>query len=98
MDHVIDILTDREIPFRVVYGRREYVDGMLSEREVVSFYDRRFTMSHNPHGQFVSDYFPESLFDHGNDALSLDGGVLNWVIDRASMVLILDWLESLLDH
>jgi hypothetical protein len=99
MDFVLDIRARNGVPFRVVFGRRRYLGDQLSERTLVSFYDRRYPMSpHKEYGQFVSDYLPETMLEHGNHGLNLHDGVEDWHIDPDSMVLILDWLSLLLSR
>jgi hypothetical protein len=94
-EHVIDVATDRGIPFRVVYGRRQYRDGSYSTQPVISFYDRRYAgnKGFDAHGQFVSDYDVESMLRrHSGYALDLDSGVPNWSVDASSMALVKTWL------
>lgn len=90
-ERIIDIVSANRIPFRVVYGKRQYRDGSYSSFEVVSFYDRRFP--HTAHGQFVSDYNPETMLERERGyGLNLDGGVPNWTIDAGTMDLVRSWL------
>lgn len=93
-EYVLDIVAANGVPFRVVYGKRPYLGGSYSATEVVAFYDRRH-VGMTDHGQFVSDYYAESLFeDHsiGYD-LNLYGGVDSWVIDYTTMRLVRSWLR-----
>lgn len=88
---IIDIVTEKGIPFRVVYGKREYLNGTYSLTEVVSFYDSRY--SHTPLGQFVSDYYVETLLEREcGYGLTLYGGVPDWTIDAGAMDLVRSWL------
>lgn len=88
---IIDIVTDRGIPFRVVYGKRAYRDGTVSPYEVVAFYDARYDFTE--HGQFVSDYNPETMLERERGyGLNLDGGVPNWTVDAGAMDLVRSWL------
>jgi hypothetical protein len=95
---VLDVVTERGIPFRVVYGKRQFMDGSFSLNPVVAFYDRRFTGDSIPHftehGQFVSDFSRGTLlgteFSYG---LDLDGDTANWYIDGSAMYVIRTWLN-----
>ena len=93
-EYVIDVVSDSGVPFRVVYGQREYLNGELSEHPVVSFYDRRYM--HTPYGQFVSDYCRETLLDRDkNYGLDLCGGVADWALSRNLMQIVCNWLDAL---
>jgi hypothetical protein len=88
---MVDVVTDRGIPFRVTFGKREYRGGTHSPYEVVSFYDARYDFTE--HGQFVSDYNPETLLERQRGyGLDLDGNQPNWYIDGSTMNLVLTWL------
>lgn len=89
---VIDIVTDKGIPFRVAYGNRPYTTGELSKFPVVAFYDARYTMDSplHAHGQFVASYSIESLLERLPDwPLDLGG---DWEVDACSMKLVRMWL------
>ena len=95
---VMDIVTDKGIPFRVAYGNRPYASGELASFPTVAFYDARFTMKSpvHAHGQFVSDYSVETLLERQSGwPLTLDGGVPNWEIDASTMALVKMWLVHL---
>jgi len=88
---MVDVVTEKGIPFRVTFGRRKYRDGSYSTTEVVSFYDSRYDFTE--HGQFVSDYNPETLLEmRTGTPLHLQGGEPNWVIDGWTMRLVTSWL------
>lgn len=92
---VIDIVTDRGVPFRVAYGKRPYTTGELSKFPVVAFYDTRCTVASplHAHGQFVADYSVETLLERQNGwPLALYGNDPSWVIDAGSMALVRMWL------
>ena len=92
----IDVVTDRGVPFRVTFGKREYRDGTYSPYEVVSFYDFRYAgKDFGPNGQFVSDYNPETLLERqGGYGLCLNGDYADWTIDGTTMFLIRVWLVN----
>lgn len=84
---MVDVVTDRGVPFRVTFGKREYRDGTYSLTDVVSFYDSRY--DHTPHGQFVSDYCPETMLERGRGyGLCLNGDYADWTIDAGTMDLV----------
>lgn len=92
---IIDIITEKGIPFRVAYGNRAYRDGALAEFPTVAFYDTRYTMDSplHEHGQFVSDFSLETLLERQKGyGLDLDGGRTNWYIDANAMDLVRSWL------
>lgn len=94
MDYTLDITTYNGVPFRVVYGFREYLNGELSPTKVVAFYDRRYP--HTEHGQFVADYSADTLLDHPEyRGMALYGGEPSWVIDGHTMGLVHDWLINI---
>lgn len=94
MKHVLDVIAESGIPFRVVYGKRTYLSGKESVNVLVSFYDRRYP-SLGEHGQFVSDYYPETLMDDRlTSGLNLHGGEDDWSIDAKTMSLVFGWLEQ----
>lgn len=94
MDYVLDITSSNGVPFRVVYGFREYLDGSFSSKKVVSFYDRRY--QHTKHGQFVSDYNVDTLCDHPQYVgLTLWGTEPSWVVDGNTMELVHSWLMNI---
>jgi len=102
-EQIIDIVTDRGIPFRVVYGHRKYRSGDVSITPVVALYDRRYEYDHlyggSPHGQFVTDYLLNDFLAHGPYGLDLAGGVDAWTIDKENVGLISIWLrKSVLAH
>jgi hypothetical protein len=91
VESTIDVVTDRGVPFRVVYGYREYRDGSHSAFPVVSFYDRRYDFT--AHGQFVSDYNTETMLERQSGyALCLNGDYADWTIDGSTMNLVRMWL------
>lgn len=92
-EYVLDIVTDRGIPFRVIYGKRQYRNGKWSD-VVVSFYDRRNAGDfHGENGQFVSDYRADTLLvDNVGYGLALNGDYAEWTIDKATMDLVRNWL------
>lgn len=96
-EYILDIVTDRGIPFRVVYGIREDIHGrpMTEYGKVVAFYDRRFL--HTRHGQFVSDYDADTLLNRPIYGLNLRGNVENWSIDRINMIVVDEWLDALVN-
>ena|SRR5881394_2143978 len=88
---IIDIVTDRGIPFRVVYENRVYRNGEIAAFPTVAFYDTRYDI--DAHGQFVSDFSAETLLERQNGyPLDLDGGQPNWQIDGSAMALVKMWL------
>lgn len=92
---VIDIVTDKGIPFRVAYGNRPYSTGELAKFPTVAFYDARYKMESpvHAHGQFVSDVSIETLLECPTGwPLDLDGGQPNWYIDASAMTLVKTWL------
>jgi hypothetical protein len=94
-EHVIDIETDRGIPFRVTVGKRAYRDGTYSPYDVVAFYDRRYEMNSplHAHGRFVSDYSVETTLERERGyGLNLNGGEPAWTIDAGTMDLVRSWL------
>lgn len=96
---VIDIVTDRGVPFRVAYGKRPYTTGELSKFPVVAFYDTRYTMDSplHAHGQFVADYSIETLLERQNGyPLNLAGGQTDWTIDASAMALVRMWLVNII--
>lgn len=95
-EYMLDIVTIRGRSFRVVYGKRMYRNGELSENTVVSFYDRRYaSYEFGENGQFVSDYNPETLLESKGYGLCLNGDYADWTIDGTSMVLVRTWLRQL---
>lgn len=94
-ERIMDIVTDRGIPFRVVYGHRKYRNGELSKSPVVAFYDRRYDF--DTHGQFVADYGRETLLERHSKGwgLDLDGGVPNWTVDASAMYVVMTWLNHM---
>lgn len=93
MEYTLDIITDQEIPFRVVYGRRTYMGNVVSSFPVVAFYDRRY--QHDTHGQFVGDYTSETVLN-GDFGLNLNGGEPEWTVDRHAMRLVRAWVRDIL--
>lgn len=92
---VIDIVTDRGIPFRVAYGNRPYSSGELAKFPTVAFYDARYTMNSpvHAHGQFVADYSVETLFErHSGYPLNLYGSEGDWTINANAMSVVRLWL------
>lgn len=88
---MVDVVTDRGVPFRVTFGKREYRDGTYSPYQVVSFYDARYDFTE--HGQFVSDYNPETLLERVSGyPLCLNGDYADWTIDASTMKLVTSWL------
>ena len=88
---MVDVVTDRGVPFRVTFGKREYRDGTHSPYDVVSFYDARYDFTE--HGQFVSDYNPETLLERQRGyGLCLNGDYADWTIDGSTMNLVTSWL------
>lgn len=89
--HLIDVISTKGVPFRVVLGKR--MDDV-----VVSFYDRRY--DHTEHGQFVSDYRPGDLYNFCQNKFNLNlyGGVDNWQMDRDNLMIIGLWLGMLVNH
>lgn len=90
-EHVMDFIAANGVPFRVVYGVRQYRGGGDSTYPVVSFYDRRFPM--DAHGQFVSDYMSEDIMSHGAYGLDLYGGENSWKINDGDMQEVKRWLN-----
>lgn len=91
----IDIVTNNGIPFRVVYENRVYPSGVISEKPTVAFYDARYAFG--PHGQFVADYYVESLQVHDkHKGLYLCGNHKPWTVDAASLRLVWSWLLNVL--
>lgn len=93
MLYILDIITDREVPFRVTYGIRFYNGVKTHPYPVVAFYDRRFP--HSEHGQFVGDYMSETMLN-SETGLLLDSDQLDWTIDRHAMRLVRAWLRDIL--
>lgn len=101
-ESILDVITEAGVPFRVVVGRRHVLhSGWTSVNVVVAFYDRRYAGERfEAHGQFVSDYAPDTLlgldpWDRGDrKGLGLDlwGGEPSWRIDGATMDLVRAWL------
>ena len=93
-ERIIDVTTDRGIPFRVVYGNRTYRDGTIADNPTVSFYDTRYDFG--THGQFVSDYDRDTVLRHrGGWALNLDGGIPDWIVDASAMYVVCTWLNHM---
>ena len=68
-------------------------------RAVISFYDARYPhveVSEGVHGQFVSEYYVETLTssDAFEEGLTLDGGVPNWYLDAVAMQKLAGFLET----
>jgi len=90
----LDVVAQNRVPFRAVFvpagvpspNRRipAYPKG------TVEFYDRRYDFT--PDGQFVSDYFVETLIRPGAGGLVLHGGVPAWIIDAGTMVQVTAWI------
>jgi hypothetical protein len=94
-DYTLDVVASNGVPFRVVYGFRPYLDGLRSHTPVVAFYDRR-NKGHTGFGQFVSDYYRETLLDRDDRyALCLYGSVEEWCVDPRTMETIHSWLARL---
>lgn len=94
-EYIIDIIAANGVPFRAVYGYREYRDGSLSKTPVMTFYDRR-SQEFDMHGQFVADYDSDTFLSHGSYALDLYGPVASWILDFHSVSLIQTWLARIL--
>lgn len=95
-EYVIDIIAANGVPFRAVYGYREYRDGSLSNTPVMAFYDRR-SREFDTHGQFVADYNSDTFLSHGPYALDLYGPVASWTLDRGTVDFLYVWLRAILD-
>ena len=95
LDSVLDIMTENGVPFRVVYGYRQYPTGDYSNIPTVTFYDRRY--NHTPYGQFVTDYTREVLLARNDfrGGLNLFGGVSDWCVDASAMFTIRTWLNHM---
>lgn len=92
---IIDIVTEKGIPFRVAFGNRMLNDGSLEDVPEVAFYDTRYTMSGlvHEHGQFVNAYGAETLLERERGyGLNLYGGESNWTVDAGTMDLVRSWL------
>jgi hypothetical protein len=97
VEHVMDVITARGVPFRVVYSDRLDTSGKsIHHTYVVSFYDRRY--DHTPHGQFVADHLVDTVLKLGQngDGVSLYGDVPDWVFDSTAMRLVYSWLMQTL--
>ena len=95
---MLDVRNCNDIPFRIVYGERVYLDGSVSPCKVVAFYDRRYDFTE--YGQFVADYDMATLLEKSHKlsayGLNLYGGEEDWSIDSETMQLIIHWLRFLL--
>jgi hypothetical protein len=93
-EKIIDVTTDQGVPFRVVYGKRQFRDGSWSTGRVVAFYDRRNQF--DTHGQFVSDYNRETLLERRPGyGLDLQGNEPSWYVDATAMHVIMTWLNCM---
>jgi hypothetical protein len=98
--YVLDITNMDGIPFRVVYGVREYAGGARSSYPLVSFYDRRYPGDRIPHftenGQFISDYTLDYLLERTPGyGLCLNWDVFDWNIDATTMFVVMAWLKQM---
>jgi len=71
-------------PMRVVMGER-------NGKPTVRFYDARYT--HTPDGQFITEYYAETLLE-GSNGLDLQGGVPAWKVDKENMDAVREWLKN----
>jgi hypothetical protein len=97
MDHQqVDVTSIHGIPFRVVYipqgtASKNYPSVNTDRGPLVEFYDRRW--AHTPDGQFVSRYYASTMLAHSSDGLCLHGEVSAWVVDAATVQLVVAWLR-----
>ena len=96
---IMDFASDRGVPFRALHldaGEDGPNKARTSPTEArIEFYDRRYP--HTEHGQYVADYYRRSLLERV-DGDPLTGLLLwpgtepDWVLDAATMSLVLAWL------
>lgn len=97
MISVIDVITAREVPFRVILipagepsPNRQSKAPLTEALPWVEFYDRRHEGFHPGVGQFVADYYAEDLPLEGG--LNLYGNEADWSIDADTLALIRSWI------
>jgi hypothetical protein len=99
----LQITTAKAVPMNVRmvrvgenYGRDNCLvhEDSLKLGPMVEFYDARYP--HTEHGQFVSRYYAQTLFDYHkpDTGLMLDGGIPDWNVDPAAMQRVLDWVAG----
>lgn len=92
---IMDIVTEKGIPFRVAYGQRMLNDGSFEVFSEVAFYDARYEMPGlvHQHGQFVNAYDVETMLERERGyGLTLHGADSNWTVDAGTMNLVRSWL------
>lgn len=94
----LDVTAANGVEFRVVFlpdgmsVNRPAANRTASGKPLVEFYDAR--KDHTPDGQFVADYYLDTILPDSDFGLALHGGVDAWQIDGATMATIRDWLRS----
>lgn len=88
-DH-LEITAANGTTFRVTYGRRT----RFTTRPVVSFFDAKYDDRFPPLGQFVSEYYPETIREVATKGMGLDlhMGIPGWQVDAETIGRIDDWV------
>lgn len=90
MTEHLEITAANGTTFRVTYGiRTKYV-----KRPVVAFYDATYDDRFPPLGQYVAEYYPETIREVATKGAGLDlhMGIPSWQVDAESIGKIDDWV------
>lgn len=79
--------------FRVIYVKKgdksPHRNVTAVKDALVEFYDLK--QKHTPDGQFIADYYAETIMD-GESGLNLHGGVDSWKVSASDMEKIREWI------